>query len=312
MLPQIAEINLLGTGGGYGESLVIHVGNDEWIVIDSCQYPISKESLPLKFLKSKGIDLKNVKLIVCTHWHDDHIRGISEVLEKSPNSIFSFARANDLEKFLQLITIDFEKVEKTTLNSSTKEFNRCLEIIKRRKSIAKKSEVDKLLYSTHWKEIKIEIYSFSPSDLSSNIFDIEISTLIKDYSALNKKIISQSPNNRSVVLLLKLGKRNVLLGADLEVGENPRLGWLDIINNSQVIKTSEKSGYFKIPHHGSTNGYHHEIWGKLLVEKPLATLTPWNKKDKLPKKEMLTKYKQLASELYMTSPLPTSVKLSII
>ncbi len=48
---NIAEITLIGTGGGYGESIVVHVGNNEWIVVDSCQDPFTKDSLPLLFLK---------------------------------------------------------------------------------------------------------------------------------------------------------------------------------------------------------------------------------------------------------------------
>lgn len=305
---HIAEINLLGTGGGYGESLVIHIGNNEWVIIDSCQDPTSGKSIPLTFLASRGVDLTNVKLIVCTHWHDDHIRGIAEILENSPNAVFSFARANDLKKFLQLVSIDLEKLKKITSNSSTIEFNRCLEIISLRKSTIKNSEVDKLLYSTILETSKIEIFSLSPSELSNQIFDKEISSLIEGYSALNKRLISQSPNERSVVLLLKLGNHNILLGADLQVGNNPKLGWLDIANNSQVVKVSEKSKYFKIPHHGSENGHNADVWTKLLINKPIATLTPWNKKGKLPKKEMLDKYIQLTKELYITSSTSVGTK----
>lgn len=308
MLPHLAEINLLGTGGGYGESIVVHIGNNEWIVIDSCQDPYSKESLPLKFLKSRSVNLSNVKLIVCTHWDDDHIRGISELLNNAPNATFSFARVNDLTKFLQLVRIDYEKLKKIASNSSTTEFNKCLEILQKKKSIRKFAEADKLLYTTQYKDSKIEVYSLSPSDLSSHIFDLEISTLMKEYSALNKKLIKQSPNDRSVVMLLKLGRHNVLLGADLEVSKNSELGWLHIINKSQVIKGTEKSTYFKIPHHGSENGYHEEIWSELLFEKPIATITPWNKKEKLPKKDMLNRYNILSKELYITSPTLVSSK----
>ncbi len=308
MSPHLAEINLLGTGGGYGESVVAHIGNDEWVVIDSCQDPITKESLPLKFLRSKGVNLLNVKLIVCTHWDDDHIRGVSEILENSPEAVFSFARANDLYKFYKLVAIDYEKLKKVASNSSTIEFNKCLEILKKRNSIRKFSEVDKLLYTTKHKNSIIEVFSLSPSELSSHNFDLEISTLLKKYSALNKKLTKQSPNERSVVILLKLGKHNILLGADLEVSKNPELGWLHIINKSQVIKGSDKSTYFKIPHHGSDNGYHEDIWKELLHSKPIASITPWNKKEKLPKKDMLTKYKILSKELYITSPTIVSSK----
>lgn len=85
------EVYLIGTGN-YGESVVLNLGMNNWIVVDSCIDPTSKEVLPLSFLKSKGVDIENdVKLIVCTHWHDDHIKGISKILEACKSSAFSMA-----------------------------------------------------------------------------------------------------------------------------------------------------------------------------------------------------------------------------
>lgn len=302
----VAEINLLGTGGGYGESVVIHLGNHEWIVVDSCQDPNTKESLPLVFLKSRLIDLNQVKLIVCTHWHDDHIKGISTLLRNCPNAVFSFARANDQKKFLQFVSLDYEKVKSITSNSATIEFNQCLELLRERQ--AKYSSADRLLYGTKFHDFSIDVFSLSPSDFSSELFDHEISRLISDFGAPNKKLPKQTPNDRSVVLLLKLGKQTVLLGADLEVHDNPKLGWLDITRNSQVVKGSTKSKYFKIPHHGSETGYHREIWDSMLTGKPLGTLTPWNRNNKLPTNKMVIKYGSLTSKLFITSPLTVSSK----
>src|SRR6266496_6305280 len=104
-LPEdsIAEVTLIGTGGGYGESIVVHIGHNNWIVVDSCIDPVTKDSLPLKYLESIGVNPEiSVKMIVCTHWHDDHILGISQLLKSSKNAMFCMARPNDLKKFLNL------------------------------------------------------------------------------------------------------------------------------------------------------------------------------------------------------------------
>ena len=307
MDPELIEINLLGTGGGYGESLVIHIGNDEWIVIDSCQNPSTKETLPLSFLKKRSVDLNNVKLVLCTHWHDDHIRGISELLEQTPNAIFSIAKVTDIEKFLLFIELDSEK-ESISSNSSTLEFKKCLEIIDARNKIIKSSLSDRLLYSTSYNNLPINIYALSPSDLSCKYFDKEISTLLSKFEAPNKKVPYQSINDRSVAILLQLGNHCALLGADLEAKTNKKLGWLDIIYNSQVINSCNKSSYFKIPHHGSVNGFHNGIWQNLLIPKPIATLTPWNRGKKLPQASMVSKYLKLTTELHSTSKISTSNK----
>src|SRR5665213_2669888 len=102
-----AEITLIGTGGGYGESCIIHYGDNCWAVVDSCQNPTTKECLPLSYLKQIGVDVaRDVKVIICTHWHNDHILGISDLFNECENSFFSFSRANDWPKFLKWVSLD--------------------------------------------------------------------------------------------------------------------------------------------------------------------------------------------------------------
>lgn len=295
------EINLIGTGGGYGESLLIHLCNGEWIVIDSCIDPNTRTSLPLIFLRERSVDLKKVKLIICTHWHDDHIGGISTLLEFCSKAKFSFARVNDLKKFLQFVSLDYQKLKSAASNSSTIEFNRCLELLQNSKRTAVFASIDRLLYSSMCHEYNAEVYALSPSDKCSQIFDEEISQLIKDYGPTNKKLTKYSPNERSVVILLCCGSEVALCGSDLEVNQDQELGWLDIINNSLVANKFGKAGYIKIPHHGSKNGYLDKIWNVLVKKNPIGTMTPWNRKTKLPEREMVEKYKALTSKLFITS-----------
>jgi hypothetical protein len=291
----------MGTGGGYGESIIVHLGNGDWIVIDSCLDPNSRECLPLNFLKERKIELTSIKLIICTHWHDDHIGGLSKLLENCTEAKFSLARVNDLRKFLNFVSLDFEMEKSVASNSSTVEFNRCLEIAQKRKMTIKYASCDRFLYSTKLGDLDIDVYSLSPSDKSSELFDKEISRLITEFGNINRKLPKYSPNDRSVVILIKFGKDVALFGADLEVKDDPNLGWHDIVENSEIAKKFDKAKYFKIPHHGSENGYHETIWDHLVDKHPIGTLTPWNKNNKLPKEEMILKYKTLTSKLFITS-----------
>lgn len=302
-IDNIAEITLIGTGGGYGESCVIHAGNQNWIIIDSCIDPETKLSLPLEYLKEINVDVANdVKIIICTHWHDDHILGISNALEECKSAKLSFAKTLDRTKFLNLVSLDFQKIKREASNSSTIEFNKCLEIINERGIPIKQAVQDQTLISFDiYEKIRSEFISLSPSDFTVNAFDQEISTLIDSYGPANSKIQIKSPNSKSVVIYAKLGAHRAILGADLEVSTNPNEGWLDIINNSNVI--DEKASLFKIPHHGSINGYHDDIWISLLSKNPISKLTSWNKNGKLPNGEMLIKYSKLSTQLFMTSPI---------
>ena len=65
--PKPDQIELTLTGPGYGECIVFHIGNCNWVIIDSC---LDKKKIPvaLSYLRSLGVDpAKNVRLIVATH-----------------------------------------------------------------------------------------------------------------------------------------------------------------------------------------------------------------------------------------------------
>lgn len=297
-----AEITLIGTGGGYGESIVVHLGNKNWIIIDSCINPVTKAPLVLEYLKELNVDIANdVKLILCTHWHDDHIKGLSEVLEECTNASFALLRINDIKKFCLFLSFEHNKEQVIPQSNSTSEIFKVFKIIKKRKIQPRFASCDRILYSLNLDGYcDIEVISLSPSDFSVQNFDNEISQLISEFSSSNKKIIAELPNSKSIVLLLKFGKYCAILGADLEVNIDNRIGWLSILNNSQAIRN--KSSYFKISHHGSQNGYHNRIWKEIISESPVATLTPWNLNTKLPTIEMLQKYCSHTDKLYMTSP----------
>lgn len=301
--PDQFEVTLIGTGGGYGESVVVHLGNNEWIIIDSCKDPNSGSVLPLEYFNSIGINpADSVKLIVCTHWHDDHILGMSKILESCPNAEIVFARVNDTKKFLRLVGLDHSKIKAIGSISSTKEFNNCLDIIEKRGKNIKVATIDRLLYKTQVDhEVVCEVHALSPSDEAIAKFDDEISMLITEYGDSRKKIVIDSPNDKSVVIYLRLGMQKVLLGADLEVTSSPNNGWLDIINNSVTVR-DERASYFKISHHGSENGYHKDIWLNLLEDNPCGTLTPWNRGNGLPTPEMIRKLRDHSDSLYITSP----------
>lgn len=297
---ETLEISLIGTGGGYGESVVLHIGNSQWIVVDSCTDPTNGKCLPLEFLSMRGVNLANdVKLIICTHWHDDHIKGISEILRKCTSSNFSMAKANDINKFLRLVGLDSKLSQYEETESSFYEINECIEIIKERKLTVIRSGQDRTLYTHNENGINATIQSLSPSDKVMNDFDLEISTLITEFGASNRKIQTQSPNEKSVVLLINVNNHNVLLGADLEESSDPQKGWAAIVENSQCIKNIQ-SDFFKIPHHGSKTAYNKKVWDDLISSDSVACLTPCCR-SKIPKEDMILKYLSHTDNLYSTS-----------
>ena len=299
------EIHVGGQGGGYGECSVIHLGYNNWIVIDSCINRETKAPLPLEILSQREVDLENVKLILCTHWHKDHISGLSTVLDNSPNAKFSFARAKDKDKFAAFIEFDYQnKVEFG--NSSTKEFRDCLKSIKKSNSVIQATH-DTVLYSYKNNDYKVRVTALSPSEKANNDYDLIISELLNKYSGSDISIQNRTPNDLSVVSLIECGEYSILHGADLEVSKDPNYGWLNIVRHSNIIPGVNKSSIFKIPHHGSENGFHKEIWSELLINHPDSIVTPYSKSD-LPRQEYIDLYKRISNSLSITSEKQRSFK----
>ena len=63
---------------------MIHLGDGQWIVVDSCIDRLTRRPVALDYLEQLQVNITEaVKLIVVTHWHDDHIRGISTVAREA-------------------------------------------------------------------------------------------------------------------------------------------------------------------------------------------------------------------------------------
>ncbi|MGB8860356.1 MAG: MBL fold metallo-hydrolase, partial [Ilumatobacteraceae bacterium] len=78
--PDTIEITVLGRG--YGESVVVHLGDDNWSIIDSFQGVGSEEPAPLRYLRSIGVDVaEQVSSVVLSHVHADHYFGIDRVVK---------------------------------------------------------------------------------------------------------------------------------------------------------------------------------------------------------------------------------------
>ena len=79
--PKSDEVEVSIFGPGVGESLVLHIGSGEWVVVDSCMNGDRSSPAALEYLREIGVDpATQIKWVIATHWHDDHVEGISEIL----------------------------------------------------------------------------------------------------------------------------------------------------------------------------------------------------------------------------------------
>lgn len=306
--PDELEISLFGSG--YGEAMAVHIGNSLWVLIDSCPERDTGKPSSLEYLKELGLDVsKVVELVVATHWHDDHIRGISTICRECENAAFVIPGIFRSEELQQLIGLyrsgTFPK------RSGVDEFNEIFSILKERKetgTLIKSPTLaiaNKVLYSSPLQlsgaVTKVRISSLSPSD--SCILRANLGHLLPTNGERRKVISTPTPNQTSVVLWIEIGSHSILLGSDLESSPDPSTGWAVVLNNSVVV--SGVASIFKVPHHGSENAHEPRIWSELLTQHPIAILTPFSLGDKsLPTMEDAQRLIKLTPEAYITSPPP--------
>ncbi len=305
-----AEISVFGPG--YGECIIIHLCHGDWAIIDSCVDSETKKPVSLNYLRSLEVDPSiNVKLVVATHWHSDHIRGLSQVFQECSSADFVCSAALNHDEFRSLVSL-YNKSAKIE-SSGIEDFNRILNDLENREKVAKLANANKRLWYRHKEESSKQLYgeiiSLAPSDASIIIGQSRIAKLIPNEFDSKKRIMSLEPNDTSVVLFIKIGALSILLGADLEEVNDPRRGWTAILESDE--RPNEKSSMFKIPHHGSENGHHPNVWTDMLIENPFAVTTPFNGgKKPLPTNQDAKRICSYTPNAFLTTPVPSHKKPS--
>jgi hypothetical protein len=304
--PHLDEIEVSLFGPGYGESVLIHLGRGKWMVVDSC---LNKERKPsvLEYLKILGVDPSNaVEQIVATHWHDDHIGGISEILDQCPNAVFICSDAMTTGEFATLATyLDSRGMMGAP---GIKQFHRILKTLaarskaKRGVPVAKLASADKCLWRSSDSEPYVsEVFSLSPSDAANMYARMELAALLEKHKEAIKAVPApQTPNQAAVALLVKAGNTSLILGADLEETSDKQAGWSAILDSTTTIKG--RSSVFKVPHHGSRDSHHDRVWTEILEENPIAIVTPFENGNVFrPELSDMKRITSLTNQAYITA-----------
>lgn len=276
--PRSDEIEVSLFGPGYGEAVLIHLGFGEWVVIDSCIDTQSGAAVPIDYLESIGVDIASqVKTIIVTHWHDDHIRGIGKLVHKATSAKVCFSAAFKKTEFISF-AIANQSVDPSPLARATKEIVSVLRMVRGRGMEPKYVGPDRLLYAglTHGASGCSRIFSLSPSDKRIGEFLSNVAMQMASAGEPRRRASDLAPNALSVALLVEVPNGALLLGGDLE--ETPGRGWTTILAHSEVATV--RANVFKVPHHGSETGECGEVWETLLDSQVIAVLAPWTKGSK--------------------------------
>ena len=164
-----AEVTLIGGTTGFGETIIIHIGNGIWAVVDSCTNPINGECVALSYLKEIGVRVdEQLFYVVCTHWHEDHILGLSKLIDACSNkTVLALSCADDREKFI------YEMMEKCNYTGKSSKLTELRDTINKanEKGIKiKRVEQDKMIFNKNG----TECFALSPSSTEIEKFNKEL------------------------------------------------------------------------------------------------------------------------------------------
>ncbi len=263
--PDRDELEVTLVGPGYGESVVLHIGDGNWVIVDSC---IDRDGYPraLGYLRSLGVDPSQaVGLVVATHWHDDHIRGMSRVVEVCKEAVFCCAAALRDKEFLTAVGA-WGRRDVAIDGSGVREIHAVLTQLQSRAAQPTFALANMRIYSRG----RCRVWSLSPGSAEFSNSLRSIGALFPNAGSTKTRVPSVSPNDVAVVLWISVGGTELLLGSDSEKG-----AWVEILQSRE--RPSGRASVFKVPHHGSENADEAGVWRTMLEPNPYAVLTPWCK-----------------------------------
>lgn len=289
--PRSDEIEVALMGPGYGESLVLHIGLGEWLIVDSCVDRSGKPAA-LGYLEEIGVDIgRAVEMVVASHWHADHIGGMAQLVHVCQSARFCCAGALRSKEFVAMAnalrttavgTAGYDANEIWSVLSHLRERNSHPTWALARRNLLTRAGCKVTALSPGDDEFSEFVRSSGPHDAAG-----------ATGQAIGTRL---TPNRLSVVLWIQWQDVSVLLGGDLE-----KRGWRAILQSG--YQPPGGASVFKAPHHGSANAHVKEVWDQMLAPEPVAILAPHSLgRNALPTTDDVRRLRSFTPAVYSTAP----------
>jgi hypothetical protein len=312
--PADDELEVSIFGPGVGECVVVHLGGGRWMVVDSCLNPTTKEPVALEYLRLLGVVVeRDVAAVVVTHWHDDHTRGASEVLDACTEAEFWCSAALSKREFFELVASAGQLSLRTSGGSGVDEMARVFDVLRARRSgrrgrvvSPEYAAVNRVVYRSAARVgvPACSVEALSPSSASQTRGFLSFAPRLR---APKRSIPNPGPNELSVALHVQFGSTAALLGADLEVGSSDDVGWRAVVRNPRLPPV--KANIVKVPHHGSVGADHEPVWAMMIEKEPSVGVTPFHSSG-LPGAPDVARLRSRTAQVFHASPkVPRVVRL---
>lgn len=302
------EVSLFGPG--VGECVVVHTGYGEWVVVDSCVDATSKQPIAISYLRALGVDVATaIRLIVVTHWHDDHVRGASELFRAAQSAKLVCSSALNAQEFWNMIAVA-RKRDTIGDHTGIDELSGLFSELRRRLPPGARAGGETPSWAVSNRTlherfaddatIACRVVALSPSDRAIRLAQIQLSGELDAFreGKAGRRLVAQTPNQSAVALWIEAGTACILLGSDLEESNDPENGWQAIVAQPRAV--GAVASVLKVPHHGSANADSPAVWAQMLSSNAHAMLTPF-RPQKLPRTADLLRIRERTSRTYCTA-----------
>ncbi len=250
-----------------------------------------------------------MKLIVVTHWDDDHIGGIAKVVQEAEQARVACSVALRSDDWLQFVMS--QEGSGGAMGSGLDELRTVLRQCAGRGG-----------GSLIWAKSNLPLYPIPPGDNamvvalspSENAAERSMIRLIEaatgePFQLRRRYKAPEDPNGGSVATAVRVGDICIVLGADLESTANPEAGWEAVVRYS---KPARSASLIKVPHHGSKGAHHDRFWEECIDNDAIAVLSPWRHGGGfLPQPGDLDRLRRTAGDVYLSSlPVPQKAEMS--
>lgn len=294
--PLNDELEVTLIGPNVGECVLIHY-QENWLIIDSCKDRATGLPAALVYLNGLNVAAGQVKIIACSHWHDDHFKGLSQLYAQYPSSKFWMSGALQNTEFISLIEAYRDWPADTEPHTSgVTELTKCIDLARAQQSAPNFAIHDQRMWRSQ--DGTGELWSLSPSSEMIRYGLEDIAQLMPTMWGVKNGATIRSPNHIAVAMHFRAGEHSVLLGSDLEEQGNPLTGWSAVLSSTN--KPPQLASLYKVAHHGSSTAEHSGIWSDLLTVNPVSIITPFSR-SRLPNDVDVNRIKGHSSEAFLSA-----------
>lgn len=265
--PALDEIEVTLFGPGYGEAIAVHLGDGAWLLVDSCIDTDAGAPASEVYLDGIGVGPDQVRTIVASHWHDDHVRGISRLAAKHPKADFVVSAVFNKKEALAFLAA-YNGESSSGLARGTKEL---FDVVDARDKVSFALHKTLVLDDT-FNTRSVRVTALSPVQAAFAQCIAHLAHYLPKRGEAINHAPDLRPNFEAIVLHIDLGDDAILLGSDLE--DDANLGWTAVMAD-QWSRSRKPSTAYKVAHHGSYTGDCPQIWTTLLQPDPTACLTSY-------------------------------------